>query len=162
MIINGSQLLKLEPIKDMATEKLVVNGMSYGLSEAGYDIRIKQEVRFFTNEEGCWTVVEGVFRKGRFALASAIEEFQMTENLVGIVHDKSSWARQGLSVFNTVIEPGFFGGLTLELVYHGIESLTIPAGTGIAQVIFHETSLSASYNGKYQRQSSNPEPARFE
>jgi dCTP deaminase len=72
-------------------------------------------------------------------LASAIEEFDMPNNLIGIVHDKSTWARRGLSVFNTVIESGWKGFLTLELVYHGDEELIIPAGAGIAQVMFHQT-----------------------
>ena len=42
---------------------------------------------------------------------SSIEFFNMPKYLVGIVHDKSSLARQGLSVFNTVIEPGWKGYL---------------------------------------------------
>ena len=97
-----------------------------------------------------------MFAEGTFTLASAIEEFQMPNNLVGIVHDKSSWARRGLSVFNTVIENGWHGFLTLELVYHGRYSLHIPAGAGIAQVIFHQTMLSAQYDGKYQNQPDRP------
>jgi len=84
----------------------------------------------------------------------------MPNNLVGIVHDKSTWARRGLSVFNTVIEPGFIGGLTLELVYHGVSNLLIPKGSGIAQVVFHRTIEEALYNGKYQHQSTEPTPAR--
>lgn len=161
MVVNGNDLLKASPIKDMTNSKVINNGVSYGLSVAGYDIRIRQEVRHYSNEEGSWTIVDGVHRKGRFALASAVEEFQMPTNLVGIVHDKSSWARRGLSVFNTVIEPGFFGGLTLELVFNSDDTLVIPAGTGIAQVMFHQTRLEAQYNGKYQNQSTNPEPTRF-
>jgi len=91
-----------------------------------------------------------------FCLASAIEEFQMPPNMVGVVHDKSTWARQGLSVFNTVIEPGWNGFLTLELVYHGRDGLHIPAGAGIAQVIFHRTVEYAAYDGKYQNQADQP------
>lgn len=131
----------------MYQSKFRANGVSHGMSEAGYDIRIKQ------------SVILHPFR--RFALASTIERFQMPENLVAIVHDKSTWARRGLSVFNTVIEPGFFGGLTLELVYHGIIPLRIPAGAGIAQVIFHELSEKARYNGKYQGQSMDPTRAIY-
>ena len=100
--------------------------------------------------------VDGVYEPGNFCIASAIEEFDMPSHLVGIVHDKSTWARQGLSVFNTVIEPGWKGWLTLELVYHGWKELVIPAGAGIAQVVFHETSFPASYEGKYQNQPDQP------
>jgi dCTP deaminase len=162
MIINGSDLLRLAPIKGMINEKRREHGVSWGLSEAGYDIRVKQDIVFRKSFGKFETIVDGVFGSiGNFCLASAIEEFQMPHNLVGIVHDKSTWARQGLSVFNTVIENGFFGGLTLELVYHGRDGLHIPAGAGIAQVIFHETIERASYSGKYQGQSTDPTPAIF-
>lgn len=153
MIINGSALLEYAPIKGMIGEKRREHGVSWGLSEAGYDIRIKQSI-WFRPDGG--VVVDDKYKNGNFTIASAIEEFQMPNNLVGIVHDKSSWARRGLSVFNTVIEPGFFGFLTLELVYHGRDELHIPAGAGIAQVILHQTSESASYNGKYQNQPDRP------
>lgn len=148
MIVNRTGLLKAAPIKNMLDHKVQGGLTSYGLVEAGYDIRIKQAV----------TLTE----KKRFSLASAIETFDMPTHLVGIVHDKSTWARQGLSVFNTVIEPKFIGGLTLELVYHGEGELVIPAGCGIAQVIFHLLTEEASYNGRYQNQSSDPEPSRFQ
>lgn len=161
MIINSHALLVAAPIVDMVQGKMVgPGGTSFGLSEAGYDIRIKQEITFYGMgslrrvdiQEGI-----GVSSKiGRFCLASAIEEFQMPDNLVGIVHDKSTWARKGLSVFNTVIEPGWKGFLTLELVYHGDGELIIPAGSGIAQVIFHETAVRTRYTGKYQNQEDKP------
>jgi dCTP deaminase len=159
MIINGSALLEYAPIKSMINEKRREHGVSWGLSEAGYDIRLKQDIHFYksNNKEYLSGVfVDGKFSQGDFTIASAIEEFQMPHNLVGIVHDKSTWARQGLSVFNTVVENGWCGFLTLELVYHGRYSLHIPAGAGIAQVIFHETSNFASYNGKYQHQPDEP------
>ena len=164
MISNQHELLHLAPIKNMAGTKQKEHGVSWGLSEAGYDIRIKQDIhfkpnQFFQMQMDC--SVNGVITRGtKFTLASAIEEFDMPDCLVGIVHDKSTWARKGLSVFNTVIEPGFKGGLTLELVYHGNTELIIPAGSGIAQVLFHKISRPARYEGKYQGQSSDPEPAR--
>ena len=166
MISNQHELLELAPIKNMVGTKQKSNGVSWGLSEAGYDIRIKQDVIFkpAANTVATKWMDNGkhfrVWDYGRFTLASAIEEFDMPDCLVGIVHDKSTWARQGLSVFNTVIEPGFKGGLTLELVYHGNTELIIPAGSGIAQVLFHKISRPARYEGKYQFQSSDPEPAR--
>jgi len=167
MIINGSQLLALEPIKNMEECKRVAHGTSYGLTEAGYDIRLKQDIRFrfVEYDRGYpptpYLVVDSERIYGRFCLASAIEEFQMPENLVGIVHDKSTLARKGLSVFNTVIEPGFCGGLTLELVFHGSEDLHLPADIGIAQVLFHEICSPVRYNGKYQGQSTDPVAAIF-
>ena len=85
----------------------------------------------------------------------------MPKNMIGIVHDKSTWARRGLSVFNTVIEPDWKGFLTLELVYHGIKPLHIISGSGIAQVIFHQIQSEASYgDGKYQNQADEPVGAK--
>ena len=175
MVINGKHLLALQPILEMEPSKKQVHGTSYGLAEAGYDIRIKQSVLFHPHGYPEWSdgpcvatkwreedgSQRGEFRHGRFALASAIEEFRMPNNLVGIVHDKSTWARKGLSVFNTVIEPGWNGFLTLELVYHGNDTLTIPAGSGIAQVLFHELQSPGAYEGKYQNQKDEPVHAKF-
>ena len=158
MIVNCQTLLGLKPIKDMVSDKRHAYGVSWGMSEAGYDIRIKQSITFqpenAVDKAGLW--LNGKYAMGRFAIASSIEEFQMPKVLVGVVHDKSTWARRGLSVFNTIIEPGWNGFLTLELVYHGRQVLTIPAGAGIAQVVFHHTSDIVSYDGKYQNQPDRP------
>ena len=164
MIINRHDLLIASPIKNMISTKERSHGVSHGLSEAGYDIRIKQEVIFHPGNSiqpaGVW--VDGVYAPGNFTIASAIEEFDMPPNLTGIVHDKSTWVRRGLSVFNTVFEPGWKGFPTLELVYHGRGPITIPAGAGIAQVIFHRTSCYAAYDGKYQNQADRPVEAIHE
>lgn len=147
-IINGQKLLAAAPLSPMIPTKERAHGVSHGLSEAGYDLRIRQSVTLTP--------------ENRFALASTVERFQMPPDLIGIVHDKSTWARQALSVFNTVIESGWEGWLTLELVYHGNGQLHIPAGAGIAQVIFHRIEEPASYSGKYQGQPDRPVDARME
>ncbi len=155
MFVNRQALLAAHPISNMATEKLTFKGTSYGLVEAGYDIRIKEEVKFTPGVSHPRILVsEGMGFKGwsgRFCLASSVEYFQMPKDLVGTVRDKSTWARKGVSVFNTVIEPGWNGVLTLELVFNGSENLTIPAGAGIAQVLFGRLECDGDYgNGKYQ------------
>ena len=142
MIINGTQLLRAAPIKAMERQKRHEHGVSYGLTEAGYDVRVKQSITLAPQH--------------RFQLASTVEEFDVPKRLVGVVHDKSTHARRGLSVFNTVIEPGWKGFLTLELVFHGDGELHIPAGAGIAQVLWHELILPAEYSGKYQHQADEP------
>lgn len=168
MIVNGLSLFHAQPIKDMIPEKKRLHGVSYGLAEAGYDIRIKQHIRFEPHYNGAPAVLQlldGVvvsISEGRFTIASAIEEFQMPHDLVGQVADKSTWARQGLSVFNTVIEPGWNGFLTLELVYHGRTPLDVPAGAGIAQVLFSRLETPGVYGGKYQNQGDHPVQAIFE
>ncbi len=142
MIKNGKTLLESAPLTPMRHTKAREHGVSFGLSEAGYDIRINQDVTLHPFK--------------RFSLASTFEYFDMPRNLVGVVHDKSTWARRGLSVFNTVIEPAWRGWLTLELVYNGWGVLRIPAGAGIAQVLFHEITDRAAYTGKYQDQPNRP------
>ena len=161
MIVNQLALLADPPIVEMERAKRKAHGTSYGLSEIGYDIRLKQSILFLP-DENCVRVNdngEHSSHLGNFILASAIEEFDMPTNLAGFVKDKSTWARHGLSVFNTVIEPGWKGFLTLELVYHGREMLHIPAGSGIAQVVFHRIIQPVGYEGKYQNQADKPIPA---
>lgn len=173
MVINGRRLYDVKPIANMELGKRRdEKGVSYGLAEVGYDIRLKQEIVFHppTYEQvgtDRFTMVSapmvGIdmepFKPGCFALASAIEYFAMPPKLVGIVHDKSTWARRGLSVYNTVIEPGWKGYLTLELTYSGSDVLHLPAGCGIAQVIFHELDQPMKYEGKYQDQDDRPVPS---
>lgn len=142
MIINGPSLLSREPIRDMLDRKVRHGGVTHGLAEAGYDIRIAQDVWLSPGR--------------RFALASAMEEFDMPNDLLGVVHDKSTWARKGLAVQNTVIEPGWRGYLTLELFHAGWKPLRIPAGVGIAQILFHQIAEPARYAGRYQDQPSRP------
>lgn len=165
MIVNGSALLATAPIKGMVPTKIASKGLTYGLGEAGYDIRLAQDIEFLNTTNGRtvrWYQDDRNhgYQVGRFVLASAMEEFEMPENLVGIVHDKSSNARRGLSVFNTVIEPGWKGFLTLELVYHGEGHLFLEKGTPIAQVVFHETAVPACYAGRYQNQPNEPVAAK--
>ena len=142
MIRNGKKLYRDMPVHPMFDSKIKQHGVSHGLSEAGYDIRIKQAVTLHPFK--------------RFALASTIEHFHMPKDLVAIVHDKSTHIRRGLLVGNSVAEPGWKGYLTLELFYFGWKPLRIPAGAGIAQVIFHQLETPAEYRGKYADQPDRP------
>ena len=148
MILPAQTIRRLKPITPFF-ERTVVNGMSFGLSHAGYDVRIAQNL---------W------LRKGMFSLASTVEEFNMPNDLIGMVHDKSSWARRGLSLFNTVIEPGWRGFLTLELTQHADALLEIKMNDPIAQIVFIrlEEPTESVYTGKYQDQKSGPQIARSE
>lgn len=170
MIINGKTLLEMAPIKDMIPAKRTVNGVSHGLTECGYDIRLEQEVTFFPNvyefndiggmtkfipASYCFDGGERTY--GNLALGSSIEYFHMPTMLMGRVLNKSTWARKGLDAsMTTNIEPGWRGNLTIELLYNGQEVLTIPAGAGICQVIFERILNAAEYEGKYQDQPDRP------
>lgn len=209
-VINGTRLLAADPIKDMLTTKERFRGVSYGLAEAGYDIRIAQTVRFVppdpiryaqliqmlqtapqpvsaayleTMKEDMRKAFSGyteVFhgdgtvtrKRGRFALVSSMESFQVPHDMVGIVHDKSTHVRNTVSVFNTVIEPGWGPAadrpdegcyLTIEMVFHEADKeITIEAGTGIAQVIWTRLEEEAAYTGKYTGQANRPVGAVYE
>ena len=92
------------PLLDpFVNKKTLQNGKSYGLSSAGYDIRSDTRL---------------VLEPGDFKLGVSMERFSMPPYLMAFVKDKSSWARRGISVFNTVIEPSWCGYLTLEIVNH--------------------------------------------
>jgi dCTP deaminase len=148
MIASAQTLRRLRPVEPFE-ERSKSGGMSFGLSSAGYDVRIAEKTILLCDV---------------FKLASTVEHFKMPSNLLGVVHDKSTWARRGLSVFNTVIEPGWEGYLTLELVNHGRDWLTIEAGSPIAQIVFHylDEATDQPYNGKYQHQAAGPQAARFD
>lgn len=127
-------------------ERTVTNGLSGGLSHAGYDIRTKQRTKL---APGC------------FVLLSSIEHFWMPDDCIATVKDKSTWARRGLSVFNTVLEPGWIGNLTIEAVNHGHQVVEIQAGDPIAQIVFEQMAAppERAYAGKYQNQADEPVPA---
>lgn len=133
--------------------KQIINGKSYGLSSCGYDVRIAEDL-----------IVRGHSRISHtpvMVLGSTIEHFNMPVNIVGMVHDKSSWARKGLAVQNTVIEPGWRGYLTVELTNHARDDISLQAGDPIAQIIFHwlDDNTVMPYNGKYQDQPAGPQEA---
>ena len=139
------------PMISPFVERDVVRGMSFGLSGASYDVRIAESVTIYP---------------GEFVLASTVERFCIPNDVLIVAHDKSSWARRGLAVQNTIFDPGWRGYATLELTNHGRSSLSILAGDPIAQVVCHlltePTTQPYGFNGmgKYQDQEAGPQPAR--
>lgn len=148
MIIPAQELRRIKPVHPFC-ERTTHNGMTFGLGPAGYDVRVAQDVTLLA---------------GKFILASTMERFDIPNDVLGKVCDKSTWARRGLTVQNTVIEPGWRGFLTLELTNHGLDFITIQSGDPIAQIIFFrlEAPTDMPYEGKYQDQESGPQPARRE
>lgn len=131
-------------------EREVFEGMSFGLSCHGYDVRVAEEIH--------------LTRSSDFVLASTIECFDMPRDLCAFVKDKSSWARRGVFVQNTVIEAGWRGFLTLEITFQGSGYIRILPGSPIAQIIFQrlDEPTEQIYSGKYQDQQAGPQAARFE
>lgn len=158
MIASAQTLRRYQPVTPFE-ERQKAFGMTFGLGPAGYDIRIAEDIRI---------------EPGGFRLASSMEYFMMPNFLLGIVHDKSTWARLGLCVQNTVIEPGWKGHLTIELTNHRPKErelnmqmahpIELKRGMPIAQIIFHilDKPTDQPYNGKYQNQAEGPQPAILE
>jgi dCTP deaminase len=128
-------------------ERGAARGMSFGLSAASYDVRIAESV---------------TIHSGEFVLASTMERFDIPHDVLIVAHDKSSWARRGLAVQNTIFDPGWRGYATLELTNHDKSVLVISAGDPIAQVVCHLLTepTTQPYSGKYQDQEAGPQHAR--
>lgn len=152
MILSGIKIRELGIMRPHCS-RTTHNGMTYGEGPAGYDVRAE-----FDHEGRAASIT---IPPGAFALASTVEEFVMPADVLGVVHDKSTWARMGVAVQNTVIEPGWRGHLTLELTNHASEPIVIIVGDPIAQIIFHQVSGAVNtYDGKYQDQERGPQEAR--
>lgn len=137
-------------IEPYMTKKVVAFGMSYGLSHAGYDVRVALSKPL-------------VMKPGDFQLVTTVERLEIPLDIMMILHDKSTWARRGLAVQNTCFEPGWKGFPTLELSNHGPETLTLEDGMPIAQCVFHQLSgFAEGYAGKYQDQPQEAIPAKSE
>lgn len=145
-MILAAQVIRRMRLVDPFCERTTFEGLSYGLGPASYDVRIAETI---------------TLRPGDFALASTIERFTMPPDVAASVKDKSTWARRGLAVQNTFIDPGWSGFLTLELnnLYSwGPHVLRIKAGMPIAQIVFEwlDFPTEQPYRGKYQDQPAGP------
>lgn len=152
MILSGTTIKEQKILKPFV-ERTKFRGTTYGVGPAGYDLCL-----ILADNRPKITLVPGAF-----ILAATKERFAMPKDVLGIVHDKSSWARRGITVQNTVIEPGWRGYLTLEIKNIGHEEINLYAGQGIAQVIFHRIDriVEHAYDGKYQDQEFGPQKARL-
>lgn len=150
-MILSDRHIKYLGIVEPCEERGKQSGMSYGLSCAGYDVRAN------LNEPT-------VIYSGAGALIPTREQFKMPNDIVGMVRDKSTWARQGVLVNQGVLEPGWVGYLTVWLFNSGRKSVVVNPGDPIAQVVFHQmlAAPSACYTGKYQGQGPGPQGPRFE
>jgi len=146
-------------------------GISYGVSSYGYDIRIANEFKIFTNINS--TIVDPkqfdpksfvdfkgdvcVIPPNSFALGKSVEYFKIPRNVMTICVGKSTYARCGIITNVTPFEPEWEGFVTLEISNTTPLPAKIYANEGIAQVLFFESDevCEISYadkKGKYQSQ----------
>lgn len=155
MITGGmvpDYMIREKGIIDPCHEKYKCGGVSCGLSSYGYDLTLGSEfVLSGTTDEVRYTEIEVPSK--RFVKGHTYEYIRMPDNYVGFIFDKSTWARRGLQAFNTVIEPGWEGQITLEFVNCSERSILLEEGQGIVQIMFQECHLCEQpYSGKYQHQ----------
>ena len=130
--------------------------ISYGLSSYGYDARVADEFKIFTNVDNA-IVDPKDFAHNSFALARTVEYFRVPRDVLVICLGKSTYARCGIIVNVTPLEPGWEGHVTLEFSNTTPLPARIYANEGVAQVIFIESDevCETSYRdrgGKYQGQ----------
>ncbi|MGD0266373.1 MAG: dCTP deaminase [Candidatus Methylomirabilota bacterium] len=168
-------------IKRMALERRMIEPfsenqirdgvISYGLSSYGYDIRVADEFKIFTNinstivdpkrfDQQSFVDFKGdvcIIPPNSFALARTVEYFRIPRNILTICVGKSTYARCGIIVNVTPFEPEWEGTATLEISNTTPLPARIYANEGIAQVVFFEADeiCETSYadkKGKYQAQ----------
>lgn len=145
--------------------------ISYGVSSYGYDVRCANEFKIFTNinsaivdpkafDENSFVDVQSdvcIIPPNSFALARTVEYFRIPRSVLTICLGKSTYARCGIIVNVTPLEPEWEGHVTLEFSNTTTLPAKIYAHEGVAQMLFLESDevCSVSYrdrNGKYQGQ----------
>ncbi len=148
------------------------NKISYGLSSYGYDARVSNEFKIFTNvnseiiDPKDFKLNNFISKKGdeciippnSFVLSSTVEYFRIPNNVMVICLGKSTYARCGIIVNVTPLEPSWEGNVTLEFSNTTPLPAKIYANEGAAQFIFLKGNEKpdityADRNGKYMKQS---------
>ena len=143
--------------------------ISYGLSSYGYDARVAEDFKIFTNVDSAVVDPKNfdsnsfvdrktdccVIPPNSFALARTVEYFRVPRDVLVICLGKSTYARCGIIVNVTPLEPGWEGHVTLEFSNTTPLPARVYANEGVAQVIFIESDevCETSYKdrgGKYQ------------
>ncbi len=158
----------IEPFEDKQVKAGVI---SYGLSSFGYDIRVADEFKIFTNINS--TIVDPklfdrqsfvdfkgdvcIIPPNSFALSRSVEYFRIPRNVITVCLGKSTYARCGIITNVTPFEPEWEGYVTLEISNTTPLPARIYANEGIAQVLFFESDEPplvsyADKKGKYQAQ----------
>ena len=149
----------------------VQRAISYGVSSYGYDLRVADEFKIFTNVHGSMVDPKNfddrsfvdiktdccIIPPNSFALARSIEYFKIPRSVLTVCLGKSTYARCGIIVNVTPFEPEWEGHVTLEISNTTPLPALVYANEGLAQVLFFESDeeCETSYGdrgGKYQGQ----------
>lgn len=183
--VNGSGMITpffAEQVREIDGKKVI----SYGLSSFGYDIRLGSSIRVpsrsalstfrsavldpkavteDSEKKSLWEP-QAISPEGfeilphGYVLASTVERFHIPDDIIAICLGKSTYARCGIVVNVTPLEPGWEGFLTLEISNTTGFRVKIYANEGIAQLLFYRgerpATTYADRNGKYQKQENEP------
>jgi len=173
MAIEHRMIEPFEPaqVREVPRGGVPARVISYGTSSYGYDLRVSDEFKVFTNVYGSVVDPKGfdersfvdirtdvcVVPPNSFALARSVEYFRIPRNVLTICLGKSTYARCGIIVNVTPFEPEWEGHVTLEISNTTPLPARIYANEGLAQVLFFESDepCETSYKdrgGKYQAQ----------
>jgi dCTP deaminase len=160
--------VKINPFAESAIRPGII---SYGLTSYGYDVRIGRRFKVFSNarcavvdpknfDPASFEEVEGnscLIPPNSFVLAETMEFLEIPRDVIGICVGKSTYARCGIIVNVTPLEPEWRGRVTVEISNTSPLPAKIYAGEGIAQILFlkAEAVCRTSYadkQGKYQDQ----------
>jgi len=158
----------IEPFVEKQTREGVI---SYGLSSYGYDARVTREFKIFTNVDSAMVDPKSFSTKSfvdretdicvvppnSFALATTMEYFRIPRDVLVICLGKSTYARCGIIVNVTPLEPEWEGHVTIEISNTTPLPARIYAGEGVCQFLFFKSDqvCEVSYadrGGKYQKQ----------
>lgn len=181
MILNDRQILELCEEQEMISpfESSLVRKIddkkivSYGLSSYGYDIRVAEEFKVFTNVNNSIVDPHGIddnsfvnmdckeqgyciIPPNSFVLARTVERFKMPRDVMAICMGKSTYARCGIQCLTTPLEPSWEGYLTLEFANTTPLPAKIYVNEGCAQLMFFKGDpcevTYAARGGKYMNQ----------
>jgi len=167
-----TRMAREQQMIDPYVETQVRDGtISYGVSSYGYDIRVADEFKIFTNVHSAIVDPKNfnpnsmvdfkgeicVIPPNSFALARTVEYFRVPRSVLTVCLGKSTYARCGIIVNVTPFEPEWEGYVTLEISNTTPLPAKIYANEGIAQVLFFEADEEcdisyADRKGKYQKQ----------
>ena len=174
-VLSDKWIRKMSKEKNMISpfEEKQVRGdkISFGLSSFGYDARVSDEFKIFTNVNSeivdpkdfkptnfiTKKTLECIIPPNSFVLARTVEKFKIPEDIMVICLGKSTYARCGIIVNVTPLEPGWEGYVTLEFSNTTPLPAKIYANEGVAQFIFLQGNEKpevsyADRNGKYMGQ----------
>jgi dCTP deaminase len=160
--------IRIQPFEEGRSRPGVI---SYGLTSYGYDVRVGRRFKVFTNvrctvvdpkdfDSGSFVDVDGdycLIPPNSFALAETLETLEIPRDILAICIGKSTYARCGIIVNITPLEPEWRGKITIEISNTTPLPAKIYAGEGIAQIVFFRADAvcKVSYadkKGKYQDQ----------